>query len=85
MTCGWIPGRWLKDFFFLANVILPLGPTHYSREMFPRGNGAWGWGMKLTPHLLLVMKLRMKEAIPLFPCMPSWLVQGRVYVYYSWS
>ena len=36
-----------------------------------------------SPHLM--RKLRMSEAISLFPCVPSWQEQGNLYLYLAWN
>jgi len=36
-----------------------------------------------SPHLM--PKLRMSEAISLFPCVTSWRGQGNLYLYLTWN
>jgi len=75
MNCGWITWKRVKDFFLLTHLhFVPEAHTLLSsvgtREMFPRANGAWGWGMMLAMHQHLVLRFRMAGAIPPFPSVP---------------
>jgi hypothetical protein len=72
MNCGWITWKRVKYFFLLTHVhsvpgAHPLLSSVGAWEMFPRANGAWGWGMMLAMHLHLVLRFRMAGAIPSFP------------------
>jgi len=40
-------------------------------------------GVKLTTHLHLVLRLRMRGAVPLHPYMPSWHAQRNLEYYFT--
>jgi len=44
-----------------------------------------GRDVRLTTHLHLVLRLRMSGAMPLLPCMPSWLRKGLFHLNVRWA
>jgi len=52
-----------------------------SNKVYSVGGGVKHWGIKLSTHPHLVLRLRMKWVIPLLPYMPSWHGKGPLYIH----
>jgi hypothetical protein len=77
----WIPsGAWGVLFCKASQPnLLSMG----NRGSFPRNKAARG---TFIAHLHLVLRLRLTAAVQLhlnYPCMPSWRVQGQLYLFMS--
>jgi hypothetical protein len=82
MNYGWFTWKRVKYFFLLTHFhSVPEAHSLLSSvgtwEMFPRANGAWGWGMMLAMHMHLVLRFRMTGAIPPFPSVPYGLFRDK--------
>ena len=65
-----------RDFSFQYTVQTDSGAHPLSYSLYNEGSFSGrcrGWGLKLTTHIHLVLKLRMSAAIPLGTAVAEWL------------